>query len=76
MEQNKLIDDVLAAQQAVAEAEQKVKLAITARAETVRAALDEGIGAQPVADALGVRRHRVYQMRDQGDAGQDKKPAP
>lgn len=64
-----LIDEVLQAQEKVQEANDVVTQAIRDRAEAVKAALESGCGAQPLADALGVKRHRVYQMRDQGASG-------
>jgi len=65
-DRDELIHEVLDAQDAVAKAEQSVRDAIQTRAEAVKQALDAGCGAQPIADALDVGRHRIYQMRDQG----------
>ena len=61
-----LIDGVLTAQEQVKAAEAALQQAILDRGEAVRAALDAGAGAQPIAAALGLSRHRVYQMRDAG----------
>lgn len=65
-DRDELIHQVMDAQDAVADAEQTVRDAIQTRAEAVKQALDAGCGAQSIADALGVGRHRIYQMRDQG----------
>lgn len=65
-DRDELIDDVMVAQEKVAEADQEVRDAIAMRAHAVAQALKAGCGAQPIAEALGVGRHRVYQMRDQG----------
>ena len=61
-----LIDGVLTAQEQVKAAEDVLAQRILDRGEAVRVALDAGVGAQPIADALGLSRHRVYQMRDAG----------
>ena len=61
-----LIDAVLTAQEKVKDAEEVLAQRILDRGEAVRVALDAGTGAQPIADALGLSRHRVYQMRDAG----------
>lgn len=63
---DELIDAVLAAQEQVKAAEDALQQAILDRGEAVRVALDAGVGAQPIAAALGLSRHRVYQMRDAG----------
>lgn len=64
--QDEMIDDVLTAQERVQAADEDLRQAILDRGESVRVALDAGTGAQPIADALGLSRHRVYQMRDAG----------
>lgn len=63
---DELIDAVLTAQEQVKAAEEVLAQRILDRGEAVRAALDAGAGAQPIAAALGLSRHRVYQMRDAG----------
>lgn len=63
---DELIDNILTAQEKVKAAEDDLRQAILDRGESVRVALDAGTGAQPIADALGLSRHRVYQMRDAG----------
>ena len=63
---DELIDGVLTTQEQVKAAEAALQQAILDRGEAVRAALDAGAGAQPIAAALGLSRHRVYQMRDAG----------
>ena len=63
---DEMIDDVLTAQERVQAAEEDLRQAILDRGEAVRVALDAGAGAQPIATALGLSRHRIYQMRDAG----------
>lgn len=63
---DELIDDVLTAQKQVKDAEDELTQRIRDRADAIRVALDAGAGAQPIAEALGLSRHRVYQMRDAG----------
>lgn len=60
------IDNVVAASEAIEQAQEAVTAAIADRADAIRAALDAGVGATPIAQALGVTRHRIYHMRDQG----------
>lgn len=59
---DQMIDEILDAHQAVADAEAEVTDRVAHRAHLVQQALDAGAGAQPIADALGVARSRVYQM--------------
>lgn len=58
------IDDILAAHEAVADAEREVTERVAYRAHLVKQALADGVGAQPIADALGVARPRVYRLAE------------
>ncbi|GAB3192214.1 helix-turn-helix domain-containing protein [Nesterenkonia suensis] len=59
---DRLIDEVIAAHEAVAAAEQEVTEKVAERAMVVQSALDRGAGSQAIADALGVDRSRVYRL--------------
>lgn len=66
VDRDELIHEVMEANDSVAAANESVTEAVRTRAHAVKLALDAGCGAQPLANALGVSRHRIYQMRDQG----------
>jgi hypothetical protein len=57
------LGDVLETQQAVRAAETALGEAITVRDAAIRDALAEGVAAAAIADALGIHRSRVYQIR-------------
>ncbi|MGQ7788910.1 hypothetical protein [Nesterenkonia sp. K-15-9-6] len=61
------IDAIMNAHAAVADAEREVSERVAYRAHLVRQALDSGVGAQPIADALGVARPRVYRLANPGN---------
>lgn len=56
------LDEVLAAHEAVAEAERLVTERVAERAETVTRAMAAGVGVRRIAEALGVDRSRVYRI--------------
>ncbi|MGP5164846.1 hypothetical protein [Arthrobacter rhombi] len=57
--------DVLTAQQNVEDTQQPARIAVAARAVTVRQALADGVGAVAMAEELGLNRQRVYAMANQ-----------
>lgn len=56
------IDDVLDAHDAVIGAQERMRELAACRDQVVRDALASGVGAVPLAEALGVNRQRVYAM--------------
>ena len=60
-----LADAVRAHNEALA-AQKEMRAAAARRAEAVRSALDSGLTPQEIADALGVKRERVYVMKKEG----------
>lgn len=59
-----LSSDVAAAARNLAKARERASVAEEKMAETIRAALSEGWSAAVIAEAAGISRQRVYQIRD------------
>lgn len=56
------IAKILTAHEAIAAHEKELTGLVAARAQAIRVAMQSGVSARVIADALGVDRSRVYRM--------------